>query len=151
VKQQAWNLRRWWRRRNHGILSAAAAVSRRSGLLCSKPLRTSNSSSDSVSSENASHRHPVSPAYHSRRLAACSVQMVMSWLITWDQAWPLGQKGRQMVGKVGEWYVKSRHLQDCSPHLCQLSTDGLAPTSKYWTYRSHASDMGLVSLVAYHR
>jgi hypothetical protein len=38
--------------------------------------------------------------------------------------------------KVGEWYVESRHLQSCSPHLSQLRTDGLTPTSKYWTYRS---------------
>jgi hypothetical protein len=33
--------------------------------------------------------------------------------------------------KVGEWYVESRHLQSCSPHLSQLRTDGLTPTSKY--------------------
>jgi hypothetical protein len=60
---------------------------------------------------------------------------------------PVGEKGRPSVGKVEEWYVKSRRLQGCSPHLCWLRTDGLAPMSKYWTYRSHASDMGLVSLV----
>jgi hypothetical protein len=35
-----------------------------------------------------------------------------------------------------------------APHLCRLRTNGLAPMSKYWTYRSHAGDMGLVSLVA---
>jgi hypothetical protein len=28
---------------------------------------------------------------------------------------PLGGKWRQLVGKVGEWYVESRHLQGCSP------------------------------------
>jgi hypothetical protein len=44
--------------------------------------------------------------------------------------------------------VKSWHLQGCSPRLCWLRTDGLGPTSKYWTYRSHARDMGPVSLVA---
>jgi hypothetical protein len=49
---------------------------------------------------------------------------------------------------VGEWYVKSRHLQGYNPHLCWLRTDGLASTSKYWTYRSHAGVMGPVSLVA---
>jgi hypothetical protein len=75
----------------------------------------------------------------------------MSWLITWDRVGPLGGKGKQLVGQVGEWYVKSRHLQDYSPHLCRLWTDGLAPTSKYWMYRSHASDMGPVSLVACHQ
>jgi hypothetical protein len=44
--------------------------------------------------------------------------------------------------------MASRHLQGCSSHLCWLRTDELAPASKYWTYRSHAGDMGLVSLVA---
>jgi hypothetical protein len=32
--------------------------------------------------------------------------------------------------------------------LCRLSTEGLVPVSKYWTYRSHAGDMGPVSLIA---
>jgi hypothetical protein len=44
----------------------------------------------------------------------------------------------------------SRHLQGCSPHLCRLSINGLAPASKYWTYWSHANDMGLVSQVVCH-
>jgi hypothetical protein len=48
-----------------------------------------------------------------------------------DRAGPLGRKWRPLVGKIGEWYVKSRYLQGCSPHLCRLRTDGLAPTSKY--------------------
>jgi hypothetical protein len=61
------------------------------------------------------------------------------------------RNGRQLVGKVGEWYVKSCHLQDCSPCLCRLRTDGLAPVSKYWTYRSHAGDIGSVNLVVGHR
>jgi hypothetical protein len=51
------------------------------------------------------------------------------------------------VGKVGEWYVESRHLQGCSPRLCRLSTDGLAPVSKYWTYRLHAGIYGLSKLM----
>jgi hypothetical protein len=38
-----------------------------------------------------------------------------------------------------------------SPHLCQLRTEGLVPVSKYWTYRSHAGDIGPVNLVVYHR
>jgi hypothetical protein len=75
----------------------------------------------------------------------------MSWLITWDRVEPLGGKGRQLVEKVGEWHVKSRHLQGCSPRLCRLRIDGLAPVSKYWTYRSQAGDMRPVNLVAYHR
>jgi hypothetical protein len=59
-----------------------------------------------------------------------------------DRAGPLGGKQRQLVGKFGKWYVARRHLQSCSPHLCQLWTDGLAPVSKYWTYRSHAGVYG---------
>jgi hypothetical protein len=43
--------------------------------------------------------------------------------------------------------MESWYLQGYSPCLCQLRTDGLAPTSKYWTYRSHVGDMGPVSLV----
>jgi hypothetical protein len=60
---------------------------------------------------------------------------------------PVGGKGRPSVGKVREWYVESRRLQGCSPHLCRLKTDELTPVSKYLTYQSHAGDMGLVSLV----
>jgi hypothetical protein len=44
---------------------------------------------------------------------------------------PSGGKERQQVEKVEEWYVANRHLQGCSPHLCRLRTDGLAPVSKY--------------------
>jgi hypothetical protein len=40
---------------------------------------------------------------------------------------PLGKKWRPSVRKVEEWYVESQHLQGCSPRLCQLRTDGLAP------------------------
>jgi hypothetical protein len=60
---------------------------------------------------------------------------------------PLGRKWRYLVGKVEEWYMANWHLHGCSPRLCRLRTDGLAPASKYWTYRSHAGDMGPVSLV----
>jgi hypothetical protein len=38
-----------------------------------------------------------------------------------------------------------------SPRLCRLRTEGLVPMSKYWTYRSLASNMSPVSLVAYCR
>jgi hypothetical protein len=58
------------------------------------------------------------------------------------------KSGGPSVGKVGEWYVESQHLQGCSPRPCQLRTNGLAPMSKYWTYRLHVSDMSPVSLVA---
>jgi hypothetical protein len=34
---------------------------------------------------------------------------------TGDRVGLLGGKGRSSVGKVGEWYVESRYLQDCSP------------------------------------
>jgi hypothetical protein len=58
---------------------------------------------------------------------------------------PIGGKWRPSVGKIWEWYVESRHLQGCSPRLCQLRTDGLASASKYWMYWSHAGVMCLVS------
>jgi hypothetical protein len=61
---------------------------------------------------------------------------------------PVGGKGRPSVGKVEQWYIESWYFQGCSPHLCRLKTDGLASTSKYWTYRSLAGDMCPVSLVA---
>jgi hypothetical protein len=52
---------------------------------------------------------------------------------------PLGAKWRLSVGKVRECFMESRHLQGSNPRLCRLMTVGLAPTSKYWTYRLHAS------------
>jgi hypothetical protein len=52
------------------------------------------------------------------------------------------------MGRSGSGYVASRHLQGCSPRLCWLRTVRLAPMSKYWTYRSHAGDIGPVNLVA---
>jgi hypothetical protein len=42
-------------------------------------------------------------------------------------------------------------LGGCSPCLCCLRIDGLAPVSKYWMYRSQTRDMGPVSLVACHQ
>jgi hypothetical protein len=42
----------------------------------------------------------------------------------------IGNKG-PFVGKSGESDVKSQDLQGCSPHPCQLLTDGLTPVSKY--------------------
>jgi hypothetical protein len=41
--------------------------------------------------------------------------------------------------------MEIRHLQHCSPYLCRLRTDGLAPASKYGTYWSHAHDISLVN------
>jgi hypothetical protein len=64
---------------------------------------------------------------------------------TWTNSRPcraLSRKWRQLVGKVGEWYVASQHLQGYSPRLRQLSTDGLAPASKYWMYRLHVGVYG---------
>jgi hypothetical protein len=55
---------------------------------------------------------------------------------------PLGEKWRQLGGKVRKWYVASQHLQGCSPRLSRLRTDGLAPARKYWTYWSHAGVYG---------
>jgi hypothetical protein len=78
-----------------------------------------------------------------------NLDLIDGSLLNWRQGRPLGGKWRPLARKVGEWFVESQHLQCCSPHLCQLRTNGLALMSKYWTYRSHVGDMGLVSLVAY--
>jgi hypothetical protein len=78
-------------------------------------------------------------------------QLVIFGWITWDWVGPLGGKCRT-IGWEGRGVVlASRHLQGDSPYLCQLRTDGLAPVSEYWTYRSHAGDMGSVNLVTYYR
>jgi hypothetical protein len=58
------------------------------------------------------------------------------------------ESGGPSVGKVWQCDVASRHLQGCSPHLHRLRTNGLAPVSKYWMYRSHTGDMGPISQVA---
>jgi hypothetical protein len=55
------------------------------------------------------------------------------------------KSGEPSVGMVGKCDVASQHFQGCSPYLCRLRTDGLAPVSKYWTYRSHAGVMGPVN------
>jgi hypothetical protein len=47
---------------------------------------------------------------------------------------PVGESRGPSVGKDGKSDVESRHLQDCSPHLYRLRTDGLDPVSKYLTY-----------------
>jgi hypothetical protein len=60
---------------------------------------------------------------------------------------PLRKSGDSWLGKSGSGYVASRHLQDYSPPHMWLRTVRLAPTSKYWMYRSHAGDMCLVCLV----
>jgi hypothetical protein len=37
------------------------------------------------------------------------------------------ESGGPSIGEVGECDMESRHLQYCSPRLCRLRTDGLAP------------------------
>jgi hypothetical protein len=46
------------------------------------------------------------------------------------------------------WWVDT--FKSCSLCLCRLRTIRLAPMSKYWTYWSHADDMGPVNLVVGH-
>jgi hypothetical protein len=58
------------------------------------------------------------------------------------------ESGGPSVGKVEECDVESWHLQGYSPRLCRLRMEGLVPAIRYWTYRSHAGDMGPVSPVA---
>jgi hypothetical protein len=62
-------------------------------------------------------------------------------MLIWDRMEPLGESGGSSDGKGGESDVESRHLRGGSHHLCQLRTDVLAPTIKFWTYWSHARDM----------
>jgi hypothetical protein len=85
------------------------------------------------------------------RVCFTLVSLVIIGWITWDWAGPLDGKWRPLVGMVGEYYVEIWHLQGYSPSLCWLRNDGLAPASKYWTYWSHAGDMGPVSRVACYR
>jgi hypothetical protein len=59
----------------------------------------------------------------------------------------LGESGDSWLGRSGSGYVASRHFQGYSPRLCRLRIVRLAPARRYWTYRSHAGDMGPVSLV----
>jgi hypothetical protein len=66
-------------------------------------------------------------------------------LLTWDRAGQLGKSGGPSARKGRECDVESQHLQGCSPHLCRLRTNELAPVSKYWTYWSHAGVIGPLS------
>jgi hypothetical protein len=43
----------------------------------------------------------------------------------------LGESGGPSLGKVGECDVKTQHLQDCSPRLHRLRSDGLVLVSKH--------------------
>jgi hypothetical protein len=52
------------------------------------------------------------------------------------------EKGKESLGAILRFLCGS-------PRLCQLRSKGLVPVSKYWTYWSHAGDMGPVSVVAY--
>jgi hypothetical protein len=61
---------------------------------------------------------------------------------------PIDGKWRQLVGKVGEWYVANRHLQGCSPHLCRLRTDELVPRASIECTDRMLVFMGPISLVA---
>jgi hypothetical protein len=63
----------------------------------------------------------------------------------------LGGSMEYSEGNGGESVVAIPRFLCGSPHLCRLRTEGLVPVSNYWMYRSHASDMGLVSLVVCHQ
>jgi hypothetical protein len=55
---------------------------------------------------------------------------MLAWL-TRDRAGPVGESGGLRIGKGGQGDVENRHLQGCSPRLCQLRADGLAFAIKY--------------------
>jgi hypothetical protein len=75
-------------------------------------------------------------------------QLVLFGWIIWDRAGPFGGKCSTISWEGQGVVLTSRHLQGCSPCLCRLRTDGLAPVSEYWAYRSHLGDMGSINLVA---
>jgi hypothetical protein len=56
--------------------------------------------------------------------------LAKTWL-NGDQAGPLGKSGDSWLGRSGNGYVASRHLQGCSLRLCRLRTIRVAPASKY--------------------
>jgi hypothetical protein len=53
-----------------------------------------------------------------------------------------------LKGKGGESVVVILRFLCGSPCLCRLMDEGLVPTNKYWTYRSHTDVMGSVNLIA---
>jgi hypothetical protein len=61
----------------------------------------------------------------------------------------LGGPVEHSEGKGGESVMSILRLLCGSPCLCRLRIEWLVPVSKFWTYRSHASDMSPVSLVAW--
>jgi hypothetical protein len=85
----------------------------------------------------------------------------LNYLIILD-TWPIWPSWRPRSSWFTSWSYLSfspilfaAHLlvwpsygDNSNPRLYQLRTDGLAPTSNYWTYWSHAGDMGPISLVA---
>jgi hypothetical protein len=55
------------------------------------------------------------------------LRLCWDW-ITWDRVGPLGGKHRAISWEVKECVVARWDLQGCSPHQCQLRTDGLPPS-----------------------
>jgi hypothetical protein len=55
---------------------------------------------------------------------------------------------RPTVEKAREWNVASRRLKGCSPHLCRLRTDRLAPRASIERTNHILVFMGPVSIVA---
>jgi hypothetical protein len=87
---------------------------------------------------------------HVAAIGSLKLNTLVFWLkfgSNGDRAGPLGESGDSWWERSGSGYVASQHPQGCSLWLCRLRTVRLAPVSKFWTYRSHAGEMGLVSLV----
>jgi hypothetical protein len=51
--------------------------------------------------------------------------MIKTWL-NGDRA-ATRKNGRQLVEKVGEWYVENRHLQGCSPLPVSIKDRSIGP------------------------
>jgi hypothetical protein len=58
-----------------------------------------------------------------------SVVGIVGWFVNLRPSGALRWKAEDRL--LGQCDVEGRHLQGCTPHLCQLRTDGLAPMSKY--------------------
>jgi hypothetical protein len=60
-------------------------------------------------------------------LSTQSWNPVLDEELTWRPGGACRWKGETVGWEDREWYVESKHLQGCSPRLCRLRTDGLAP------------------------
>jgi hypothetical protein len=89
------------------------------------------------------------------RFRVCSLSSLIGndWLLIFDkmetERGHLGRPVEHLEGKDGESVVAILRFLCGSSRPCQLRTQGLVHMSRYWTYQSHAGDIGSVSLVTF--